>query len=714
MSDPEEPRFNSLAERIAALNKQKAFNPTPTSPAATPAAKRRPPPAPPVRQPEAHGTASSPSSPPISLGTSQPIVPSRPTRTNMPPPLPRRDTQSSIASNGSVSTVEKKIPPPLPERTNSASSGYATPPLPRRTSASSTTYLSVRRNSASSELSQHSNVSTSSLGRTISSNTSYTSTGSTPRTRNLAPATWDPSCLPALPPSKRELEAKAKEEAAAEAAAKEARSREIKAQQATRMAEARANRNSALPAPAGRPNLPPRLPSRPARSPGLSPTPTPGLAQEEESKPMPRKLPPGAVRGFGSGLPAKSPPIPSQRPQVPSRSSLTEDAPPPVPLSSRPTAALIEAVSASAAVRQHNGNDDLNGNDCCWVCRDWSGPDAVGAQFPRQSLPRHDPVGHLARGLCDPFPSYDDKARAIFTWCHHNIAYDTVSFFNHNVRHHTVEDTIFSGLAVCQGYAETYKSIANRAGLECVVVGGHGKGFGHEPLKRGQRAPPAKPDGHAWNAVRVDGGAWKLIDACWGAGHICSAANLYKKEFSPREFTLPNEKFGARHFPRDPSHQFRSDGRTVSWEEYYTGGIDGEPVQWFSTGDQEGVAQDSLEPKVKEISVSSGQVTRFQFSQNCEHWTSEKAGLGRPALFLLSIHGLDGRKDDIVPIETNGYWHWVDVNARDLGAPGQTVEILKLETMDNRDARGVTAKEFLSKRGRVGMSWSYIAKWNLV
>jgi hypothetical protein len=316
--------------------------------------------------------------------------------------------------------------------------------------------------------------------------------------------------------------------------------------------------------------------------------------------------------------------------------------------------------------------------------------------------------------LCDPFPSYDDKARAIFTWCHHNIYYDTVAFFGNNVQHMTVEETIFRGSAVCQGYAETFKAVANRAGLECEVVGGHGKGFGYEPLKKGERPPPAKPDGHAWNAVRVDGGAWKLVDACWGAGHICSAANLYKKEFSPRQFTLPNEKFGLRHFPQDARLQHRSDGRTVSWEEYYTGGVDGEPHQWYGTGNTEGIAEDSVEPKGRDISVYSGQVVRFQFSKVCEHWTSEKAGLGQPALFLLSIHGVDGRKDEVIPTETNGYWNWADVKARDLGAPGQTVEMLKLETMDNRDARGVTAQEFQSKKGRVGMSWSYIAKWTLV
>lgn len=713
MADTEEPQFNTLAERIAALNKQKNFSSLSNgvTNAAQQSGKRSSSPALPVRP------ANSQTRETVSAainGSSHPAKPARPARANAPPPLPRRDTSTSTTSIGTSLMVSKPVPPPLPGRTPSLPA--QTPPaLPRRTSTQSTTCLSARRSSGSSERSQHSSVSASSLGKTTSSSASYMSIGGAPR--NMAPATFDPASLPALPPTKREIEARAKEVAAQEAVARETRGNEIRAKQAARLQEPKMVTNgSSSPMPASCHSLPPRLPSRPAKQPNTAPSHASTTADVDEPKPAPRKLPLGTIRGFGSGQPLKAPALPLRGQQISSisASSSPEEAPPPIPLTSRPSVAQIEAASARGEAQQPNGLGYDTGTDKCWVCRDWSGPDAVAAQFPRQSLPRNDPVGHLARGLCDPFLSYDDKARAIFSWCHHNIFYDTVSFFNNDVRNHSVEDTIFSGMAVCQGYAEVYMAVAKRAGLECIVVGGHGKGFGHAALKKGEQLPPAKPDGHAWNAVRVDGGAWKLVDACWGAGHICSPANSYKQEFSPREFTSSNEVFGRRHFPKDPNHQFRADGRAMSWEEYYKGGVDGEPYQWFGTGNREGLSEDSVEPKSRDIAVYSGQIVRFQFSKVCEHWTTEMAGLGKPALFLLSIHGPDGRKDDLVPIETNGYWHWVDVNARDLGAPGQSVEILKLETIDGRDGRGVTAEEFLAKRGRVGMSWSYIARWNLV
>ncbi|PFH59025.1 hypothetical protein XA68_12905 [Ophiocordyceps unilateralis] len=650
MTEVDEAQFSSLADRIAALGRQKNFNP-----GAEPPRKRPPPPPPPTAKAAGRADEETATSPPPGLGRPCP-----------PPPPARRDGRP---------------PPPPPPVRSSTSSRPVPPPLPRRTSTQSGAMV-LRRGSNSSEASQQSVLSPFSPGRNSSTVSLRSQDGSRPR--SMAPAACDPASLPPLPPSRRESEAKAKE---------------AKAQRAA-MARVPSTPTSPAspPKPTLPPTLPPRVPSRPSSKPDAAGSATNVL---EQAKKVARKLPPTVIRGFGSGTPATTTPAPTKAP-------VDDEAPPPLPLTSRPSAAEIDAVSARAAASPQAQTE------CCWICRDWSGPDGVAAQYPRSSLPRTDPVGYLARALCDPFPSYTDKARAIFTWFHHNILYDTEAFFGNNVRHKSVEDTIFTGKAVCQGYAETYKAIANRAGLDCIVIGGHGKGFGHVALKKGQRPPSAKPDGHAWNAVRIDGGGWKLIDACWGAGHISGADGQYKQEFASEQFTRSNEKFGLRHFPKDANHQFRADGSFVSWEEYFRGPIDGEPAVFYTDGHREGIAEDSVEPREREIAVHSGQVVRFQFSKVCEHWTSQKNGLGRPPLLLLSIHGVNGGQDDMVPIETNGFWHWVDVNARDLGAPGQSVEVVQITQMDGRDARGVTASDYLAKRGRVGMAWSYVMKWELV
>jgi hypothetical protein len=74
-------------------------------------------------------------------------------------------------------------------------------------------------------------------------------------------------------------------------------------------------------------------------------------------------------------------------------------------------------------------------------------------------------------------------------------------------------------LAVCEGYAGLFAALALKAGLEAMVCSGASKGFGHAPLQPGEPVPPYKST-HAWNAVKIDNGEWKLIDPCWGAGHI--------------------------------------------------------------------------------------------------------------------------------------------------------------------------------------------------
>ncbi|RGP65020.1 hypothetical protein FLONG3_9355 [Fusarium longipes] len=674
MADTEEPQFNTLAERIAALNKQKSFaNAQSSSPSPGPVRKRPPPPPPPVR--------------PTIEGRSQtvPVISTTPSASqNNPtiPPRPLRKASTPQLTSQNAQDGAQRTPPPLPSRTPTIQSAPTLPP--RRPSTQSS--LMVRRNSGSSERSQNSAISTLSAGRPPSSVTSINSDG----TGYKVPPAYDPASLPKLPPSRREREAAAKE------IAKPNRAPPPQPPQAVEIV------------PPARPSLPPRLPSRPVK-------PQADATPEPQTAPQTRKIPPRpstnkepkrpVILGFSNKEKSQDlqPALPT-RPPIPCRPQ-SENEPPPVPLASRPSMAQIEAFETRAITAAGPAHG-------CLICRDWSAPDAVAAQHPRDSIPRDDPIGYLAQVLCGPFPSYTDKARAIFTWFHYNVDYDTETFFSKNFKHMTAKDTVLAGKAVCAGYADSYKAIANRAGLECVVVTGHGKGFGYTPLKKGERPPPAKPDGHAWNAVRIDGGDWKLLDACWGAGHV--DGQKYVASFTPTQFTDANEHFGLRHFPADARHQFRADGVPVTWEHYYTGGIDGEPIMICGTTSEEGISEASIEPKQRQISIDSGEIVRFQYSKICEHWSKEKCG-GKERLVLLSLPRGEGQRDEMIPLETNGFWYWLDVNASDLGPRGKSAALIVITKLgDREDVRGVTGKEFLAKVGKCGMSWAYLVQWDLV
>lgn len=670
MADDDEPQFTTLKERIAALNQQKTFT-------APDAARKGPPPPPPGSKTTVNGNGNGNGN--GALPKPSPNIPIRPASKPKatPPPLPRRDTGASQASS-QQDEPRRPLPPQLPAR--SEGSQQARPQLPSRTSTQTTlSHVDERRASVSSNASYQS---TTSSALSLKSKKSASHLGSEGR---KLPPQFNQATLPPLPPSRRETQE--------EIVPQKTRPLPQPAKSETKVVQA---------AQPTKPGLPPRLPSRQSTT-SQERVNIHGFSDKGKPPPLPKGW---KVGGFSHGGDSKLRKW-GQPPPVPAR---VEDAePPPIPLTSRPSMAQIEA----AKTRSTSGPEEASKQDC-WICRDWSGPDDIAATFPRQSLPRNDPVGHLARGLCDPFPSYTDKARAIFKWFHYNIFYDTVSFFGKCVKRMTVEDTIFSGKAVCQGYAEVYRAIATRAGLDCVMVVGHGKGYGYTKLKPGERPPPPKADGHAWNAVRIDGGDWHLLDACWGAGHLDTSTNEYKQEFNPKQFTKTNEEFGESHFPKDPDHQFRGDGRTMDWDEYFIGHEPPEPPVFYTTAHGEGLLESSVGPRERKLSVNSGEVVRFQFSKLCEHWRSETHGPGKPPLLLLNIHGVDGRKEDMVPIETDGFWHWVDVHAQDLGAPGQIVQVAQITTIEGKDARGVTAKEYFAKKGKVAMGWTFLLKWELV
>jgi hypothetical protein len=352
----------------------------------------------------------------------------------------------------------------------------------------------------------------------------------------------------------------------------------------------------------------------------------------------------------------------------------------------------------------------------CLKCRDFSAPDHHAAQYPRQTLPSSD-VGWLAHQLCSPFPSATDKARVIFTWLHHNVEYDCHSFFGGTVSRSTPEKTITSGLAVCEGYASLFAALALKAGLEAIVVGGHGKGYGHSSLKPGDPIPDCKPSGHAWNAVRIDHGEWKLIDCCWGAGNVNGPSQAYEKNFKAYWFTMDNNDFGTKHFPENNNYFFRTDGRaSISWQEYMMDDMGERLMVYGPATPEHGVGERTFLPTAKHIKVydPSSPVIRFQFGVICSHWDNERHGKGKPYPMVLHVGGRDGRKTDWIPFNTDNKVWWVDVNRNELGAPGQKVSVFAVTSIAGKDGRGVTMEEYKRQKGKVAMGFGGVAMWELV
>ena len=386
-------------------------------------------------------------------------------------------------------------------------------------------------------------------------------------------------------------------------------------------------------------------------------------------------------------FPKSPPPVPGHKPVLPSRlPSLSAN--------------LYKPISATVE---------------CLECRDFSAPDAHAALFPRQSLSATD-LTWLAQQLTQPFLSPTDKARVLFTWLHHNIAYDTNAFFSRNIKPATPASTFATGLAVCEGYAGLFAALALHAGLDCITVSGHGKGYSFSVLAPDDPLPPPSSN-HAWNAVRLDDGSWHLVDPTWGAGTVSTAG--FKKGFDPRWFTMDNEEFGARHSPTDLGHCFRRDGKRPLWEEYIVG-FDGpgeDVLVYGNVVDDHGLKPCTFLPRKRHIATWGPAMlpaVHFEFRSVCLHWDNAVQGKGPSYGFLLRTCSPDGQTHDYVPFEYEaGRWH-VDVETARLGAPGQTVEVLAVTDVGGKSARGLTSREahaaFGKKMVSFGLSLIHISE----
>ncbi|KAL2361194.1 hypothetical protein RJZ56_005920 [Blastomyces dermatitidis] len=633
----------------------------------------------------------------------------------LPPPSITRTGQKPLSSPTPPTKPikPKKSPPPLPTR---KPQGQPSPALPQR--KLSNTHL--RRNSGDSSLSTTSisgRSTTSSTGNGKSPSIHSTSTEKS-TTRNLPPA-WGETTLPPLPPKRSgntngHQTLKSRPSLGVLGGGRKTSSSSISP--LTQKLPLRSNTSNANDVPAIPPRKsthkdlhnPPQLPQR------KLPPPAPSSKTLEKI----RESSFATIKNSSiNHEPVSNGDIHVQQ---------ANGSPPPVPVGSRPDLSKIQATKPRMPSSSHSPPNTESTAIC--ICRDFSGPDSHAARFPRQSLPTHD-LSWLANQLTAPFPSLTDKARAIFTWLHHNIDYNVDAFFNSNVKSSTPDSTFNTGLAVCEGYAALFERLATLAGLEARIITGHGKGYGYTPLAPGSPIPPYDGN-HAWNAVRIDNGRWKLIDSCWGAGNVRGKGEPYNKEFTPEWFTMSNDEFGNKHFPANPRDFYRDDGRpSISWEEYMSinpscpSGVE-PPILYTGVKQQHGIGERSLQPRSRKLSVYQPGPIRFQFGLLCEHWTLARSNIRTPYLFVLCANGNDRSEKEYIPFHyvrgsgpggAGDIWY-VDVpDPRVLGAPGQKLHIYSVTSFaDMHDSRGLGREEFLRGVGRVGMAFGGIAEWELV
>ncbi len=117
--------------------------------------------------------------------------------------------------------------------------------------------------------------------------------------------------------------------------------------------------------------------------------------------------------------------------------------------------------------------------------------------------------------------SYDfEKIRSIYIWIVHNITYDySYSIYDGDL-------TFKKNTGVCQGYSILFKLMCEAADLKVFIVTG---------IADNGR----KVDGHAWNAVEIEGELF-LLDSTWGSGQKYAVDYYYL--ISERELAKTHKK----------------------------------------------------------------------------------------------------------------------------------------------------------------------------
>lgn len=148
-------------------------------------------------------------------------------------------------------------------------------------------------------------------------------------------------------------------------------------------------------------------------------------------------------------------------------------------------------------------------------------------------------------------PDPRQRVKALHDWVATRVRYDLEAAEVGPIPPQDAESTFTTRTSVCAGYANLLAALITEAGGHAVVVTGDARGRGLE----------LSGEGHAWNAVELDG-EWTLIDATWDAGGRQQASGRWEFEYGSDYLFVPPEVIGLTHFPDDPRWQLRAEPLT--------------------------------------------------------------------------------------------------------------------------------------------------------
>ncbi|GAT64100.1 transglutaminase domain-containing protein [Paludibacter jiangxiensis] len=221
---------------------------------------------------------------------------------------------------------------------------------------------------------------------------------------------------------------------------------------------------------------------------------------------------------------------------------------------------------------------------------DYPSVDQIALRLPESESKT---INGIAAYINSHFNTPDDKARAIFCWITHNIAYDVENMYKVNLYQNTndiVERTLNTRKGICMSYTELFNAIAAKTGLKSFAVQGYTKQNNKVDILP-----------HAWNAVLI-GLEWSLIDATWGAGYIQNGK--FVRHIENRNFKPNPRQFINTHIPFDPLWQMLD--YTVTNQDFYEGKTGSANKKIFNYKDS--LSEYQTLPESKQLSDASRRV----------------------------------------------------------------------------------------------------------
>jgi len=175
-------------------------------------------------------------------------------------------------------------------------------------------------------------------------------------------------------------------------------------------------------------------------------------------------------------------------------------------------------------------------------------------------IPKHltSSTSSIANYINSNFKTDDDKIRAIYYWTASNISYNVDNMYavatTESIGNKIIK-TLKSRTGTCGDYAAVFTDVANKVGVNTVIISGYTKQNGKVDALS-----------HVWCASFI-GNKWYLFDPTWASGYV-DKGRFYKK-MEDTYFKVSPSTMIATHMPFDNLWQFLN--FPITNQEFYAG-----------------------------------------------------------------------------------------------------------------------------------------------